>query len=149
MKEGVEHSGSICPAFLHHQANFFLLANFAVIRPKLSYMYISSNRARRQCLSPWLLTLTLGLCTQKDQVELFFPPAQVINHGGRQALVESQWSIAPDICFVLAIAEMPVAWNHLENVALRALYFFLGLFLCLQLVTEWQIYLGSSSYFLP
>lgn len=38
------------------------------------------------CPPPWLLTPTLGLLTQKDQVELLYPPTQVINHGRRQAL---------------------------------------------------------------
>lgn len=38
------------------------------------------------CLPPWLLAPTLGLLTQKDQVDLLYPPAQVINHGRRQAL---------------------------------------------------------------
>lgn len=38
------------------------------------------------CLPPWSLTPTLGLLTQKNQVELLYPPAQVINHGPRQAL---------------------------------------------------------------
>lgn len=46
---------------------------------------------------------------------------------GGSPSVESQRSVAPTICFVLAIAEMPVAWNHLDNAALRALC----LFLCL------------------
>lgn len=49
-------------------------------------MHVISNRADRQCLSPCLLTPTSGLHTQKDQVELFYPPAQVINHWGRQPL---------------------------------------------------------------
>lgn len=63
--------------------------------------------------------------------------------------VESQWTVAPAICFVLAIAEMPVAWNHLENTASPCLVSLsLPLSLWLQLVTKWQIYLGSSSYFL-
>lgn len=68
---------------------------------------------------------------------------------GGSPSVESQRSVASTICSALAVAEMPVAWNHLENAALPAFCLSLGPFLRLQLVTKWQIYLGSSGWFLP
>lgn len=50
-------------------------------------MYIwAALRRGGKCPPPWWLTPTLGLLTQKGQVERRYPPAQVINHGRRQAL---------------------------------------------------------------